>query len=837
MKVTLIHGPAKCGKTRAIVKRFAEESNRNPIIITPSSESIRYIKNFIFSETSLPGFCGQRIITFDHIVNILMERCKELSKINKYFFLRDIVNRMELKYFFPVKGFSGFYEILSRFISELKSGEIMPEMFLKGITKKGAAQKDKEIYAIYSAYQEELHKLNIYDHEGKFWQAQQLIEEVTLGPFSDCRLLIVDGFWNFSPAELKIIQSLGKYVDEIIITQGVQGLTLNNVFKDINEVSMPPVERQPDRIRIISCPGQLREVEEIAREIKRLIIHNARKPTDIAVLFRDLTEYKELIYEVFNRYGIPYYIPEGIPLIKSPVIRNILRTFESLPPRGSFGAEYEKFLDILDSLIILDEKMDSKTYHDMLVIIAENVEQPVETYRGGVVQVLDVHRARGLSFPVVFIGGLIEKGFPKQIPEEPLYGDIERAELRKYGINVEESKEKQKEELSLFYSAVNTAQELLYLTYPATDSQGKEELTSYYVDEIKRLYPDKIDTKKVHLAYLIPEFEDVYTYQDLVTRVMYNYHNNIRNEVTMAFYKDDLLKTAQWDGIITDKKILEKLKSDYGKDYRFSVSQFNEYGTCPFSYFSKRVLGLESIKELEDEILPVDEGILYHAILREYFAEGGDILEIAERHFRLTQDSGVIKTLALWNIKKEEIINNLENIIRYETNELPPLGIKRTPAFFEIPFGMEGKEPLIISGIQIRGKIDRIDLTEYGLFIVIDYKSGGKPISVSEILKGTNLQLPIYVMAAKDVLRIDTDALEAYFFHLKRRKYFHANPLIHYKPTKKGLKPNPRWDECMDATKKYVTIHVEGIRTGKFPTSPGDECPSYCDYKDICRYQ
>lgn len=883
MKVSLIYGPAKCGKTRLIVKKFAEDYSKNPVIITPTSQSVSYIKELVFKETSLLGFFGYRIITFDHLVNILMEGCKELSKISKFFFIHNIVNQIELKYFLPVKPFRGFYELLSRFISELKAGEIMPEVFLKGINKKGATLKDKEIYTLYSVYQEELHKLNIYDHEGRFWQAQQLIDNGELGPLKDTNLLLVDGFQNFSPAELKIIESIGKYVDEIIITLTLDHSqenvftptikTYNQLKKTFNNLHEMPIEHlgfQPKKIKILSCPGTLREIEEIAREIKELIIHSGKKPNDIAILFRDLTEYKELIIEVFDRYGIPYSISEGISLVKSPAIKNILRVFESgtnIPLKATFS-EYVKILKgngieglskTLDELVSLrthikelDNIISLSAFYEILITIAESIEYSPETYKEGQIQVLDVHKARGLSFPVVFIGGLRERSFPKQIAEEPLYSDIERLELRRFGINVEPSKEKQTEEMFLFYNAINTAKETLYLTYPATDNEGHEELSSYYIDEINKLYPEKTQTKAVHLSYVIPEFEDVYTHEDLVIRIIYNYWNNIKDKTTEELFNHldnprfrNLLKNADiennrippWNGIITDKKVLEKIKADFGVDYKFSVSQFNEYGTCPFNFFAKRILGIEPIEELEDEILPIDEGNLYHAILREFYQEGGDILNIAERHFKTTEETGLIKNISLWKIKKEEIIKNLNNIIQYETTKPPPLGIKRKPAYFEIPFGMgENIKPLIINDIKIRGKIDRIDLTDSGLFVVIDYKSGGYLISINEILKGTNLQLPIYIMAVKDVLDIGTEALEGYFFYVKRKKYYHANPLIHYKPTKKGLKPNPVWYECIEKTKEYVKEYAEAIRDGKFPPSPKGECPSYCDYRDICRH-
>lgn len=834
MKITLVHGPAKSGKTRYVVDRFVKEIDKEPIVIVPSSESVRYIKRLALQHPSIKGFLGYRIITFDHLVNIFMAGYEGISKIGRYFLLRNIVNNLELKYFLPVKDYIGFYELLGNFISELKSGEITPEVFLNGIKKKGATEKDKEIHKIYSLYQEELHKLNVYDHEGKFWQVQRIINNGDIGPLVNSKFILVDGFQNFSPAELRIIESIGKFVEEIIITceSTLKAYKqIKKVFKKIEEIALPPKEHKLNNIEIISCPGQAREAEEIARRVKKLIVHAGKRPDDIAVLFRDLSTYKELIAEIFNKYGIPYYISEGIPLIKNPYIRRNLRRFESL--KVSSLKEYISLMDKPETpeefdaynklMETVNEPFAGGSY-ESLIYIAESAEYQRQLDSEGV-QILDVHKARGLEFPVVFIGGLIEKEFPKQISEEPLYGDIERIKLRRFGVDVEESKEKQKEELFLFQSAVSTASEYLYLTYPATDSNGKEELRSYYIDEIRKACDVK--EKRIPLSYVIPELEDICTYEDLAIRSAYD--------------RKDYLGTDGFvpsrNGIITDNEILERIKNDFGPDYRFSVSQFNEYGTCPFSYFCKRVLGLEPIEELEDEILPIDEGNLYHWILREYYASGGDIEKISEKYFKVTEEKGRIKNNALWELKRTEVIDTLKHLIEYETNEPPPLGIKRTPAYFELSFGMEeNSEPLVINDVMIRGKIDRIDLTESELFVVVDYKSGGKLISVNEILKGTNLQLPIYVMAAKDVLGIGIDALEAYFFYVKRRKYFHANPMIHFKPSRKGLVLNLLWEEYMDKTREYVREYANSIRAGRFSPSPKDECPSYCDYKNICRY-
>ena len=87
---------------------------------------------------------------------------------------------------------------------------------------------------------------------------------------------------------------------------------------------------------------------------------------------------------------------------------------------------------------------------------------------------------------------------------------------------------------------------------------------------------------------------------------------------------------------------------------------------------------------------------------------------------------------------------------------------ERIPKYFEANFGVEDieqdssisvTEPLLLDDIQLRGKIDRIDINKIdNNFEVIDYKTGSKKVSKSEIEEGLSLQLPIYVWAAKELL-------------------------------------------------------------------------------------
>ena len=48
--------------------------------------------------------------------------------------------------------------------------------------------------------------------------------------------------------------------------------------------------------------------------------------------------------------------------------------------------------------------------------------------------------------------------------------------------------------------------------------------------------------------------------------------------------------------------------------------------------------------------------------------------------------------------------------------------------------------------VRLFGKIDRIDRTADCYFIIYDYKTGHPP-RVSDIARGLNLQLPLYLLA------------------------------------------------------------------------------------------
>jgi ATP-dependent helicase/DNAse subunit B len=140
-------------------------------------------------------------------------------------------------------------------------------------------------------------------------------------------------------------------------------------------------------------------------------------------------------------------------------------------------------------------------------------------------------------------------------------------------------------------------------------------------------------------------------------------------------------------------------------------------------------------------------------------------------------------------------------------------------------------EPLVVNGVQLAGKIDRVDVGEdEGTCVVVDYKTGNAQTSWGQVAEGTSFQLPIYWLACEELLfgERGAECVEAGFYRL----------CGDYAQAIKKLKRNSGEREtALAQCREHVKRYAESIRTGNFPVIPADSCPAWCDYKDICRYE
>ena len=224
------------------------------------------------------------------------------------------------------------------------------------------------------------------DPEEMLTLACELLEQDGLPPdvpFSSCTTLWVDHFTDFTPLQLRLLQALirrvphvGVYIpfddanrsqlprltEQLSETCSVLeqfGLVHVALDRDRPETALKKLQEdwQADRTmqvkpvspvdhllrqqaygednnddrRLPAPPGLVclpactarREVETIAKEIKRLVRLNGVALNEIAIVVKDVS-YETLIHEIFQRDGIPLYPNERIGLHESAVVRQLL---------------------------------------------------------------------------------------------------------------------------------------------------------------------------------------------------------------------------------------------------------------------------------------------------------------------------------------------------------------------------------------------------------------------------------------------------------------------------------------------------------------------------------
>ncbi|MDB5221812.1 MAG: UvrD/REP helicase [Chitinophagaceae bacterium] len=143
-------------------------------------------------------------------------------------------------------------------------------------------------------------------------------------------------------------------------------------------------------------------------------------------------------------------------------------------------ARYENIQELLNSIKeftetptedgeLLDKSLGS--YLQQITLLTDSDEDKGET---DVVKLMTIHAAKGLEFPVIFVGGLEETLFPNAM-----------------AIN---TKEELEEERRLFYVAVTRAKAKLYLTYANTRYRFgnlTQNEPSRFIDELPEKYLDR----------------------------------------------------------------------------------------------------------------------------------------------------------------------------------------------------------------------------------------------------------------------------------------------------------------------------------------------------------
>jgi hypothetical protein len=193
---------------------------------------------------------------------------------------------------------------------------------------------------------------------------------------------------------------------------------------------------------------------------------------------------------------------------------------------------------------------------------------------------------------------------------------------------------------------------------------------------------------------------------------------------------------------------------------------------------------------------------------------------------------------------RQSLIADLEGFVRDEAESEVPF----VPRRLEVSFGSDRAAPelqrglALGDGLWLSGKIDRIDVDPWSARgIVQDYKSGKGAHSAREIDRELRLQIPLYVLALRDLVGLEP--LGGIYRALAGKRLTRGMLRESAREDLPGfarddyLDDEAFWAQAETARERART-HAERIRAGDVLHDPkGDGCPAWCDLWTMCRVQ
>ena len=886
----LLSGPAGSGKTTYILDRFRQalgEGDSAIRLLVPTATMARHLQNGLAREGFV--FRGSLIQTLAEFVRDNAGSAAEVSPAVLYLLVEEAARRVARPEFACVTRFHGFSNSLARTIEEFASAgcdsarlaACLPDVPL------GDA-----FLAVYQEVDRELARRGLAMRARRLELAAAQIAAQGLNGIStvcmdgfhalpDPELRVVAALGRHADLTL----TLG---DEDLTPALRARLTAMGVAVTADAERMPARRARP-ALALVKAPGIDREVEEIARRILQQAA--AGRPfREMGVVVRAPEIYVPTLRSTLERFGVPARFYFDSRLERHPVVRFLsgaidamlggwdhARTLavlrlapriadygmadrfdfavrEQTPNAGLSGlrslllgdegkprAGAERLLHKLDSLAGLEEwrgftltprdwaarfgtlrhlfrpapppepathelalqwRSQAAALHVFDEALADAAsaldgmrEIGIEDYWGAVkkvlrlkplrledgrrnvVHVMSVHEARQWVLPIVFVCGMVEKQFPQLHQQDPFFPDSARCRLNADGIGVRTAAESEREERALFSAATSRATMLVTLSYPEFDARAERNLPSIYLEDVLEPAVDAVPVRPLPRSLPQPRGGAEVAAPDLL----------------------DFLRR---------------------KTARMSPSALETFLQCPFQYFMLRLMRLKTAPLRPEERLSfLEQGNIVHEVLAEWWREPRDVAPLFERVFASHLEAAHIP-----NGYHTERLRNamLDDLKRFTGGDAWPRTAfqSQTEVKFELP---------LAEGLEIRGRIDRLDVAPDGRAFVLDYKYSAAQ-RVKDKLKNENLmQAPLYMIAAEHL-----NARPAGMF------YVGLKGDIEYA----GWSDDRRMDSLalpekwLASARERILRIVEEIRRGRVEIVPADrDSCRFCDAKDVCRIE
>lgn len=475
-------------------------------------------------------------------------------------------------------------------------------------------------------------------------------------------------------------------------------------------------------------------------------------------------------------------------------IENYIEQFKNsgeLALAAEYGQIWNIVMEALDQIVGLmgNERPGIQRFKDILEVAFS--EYKIGLIPPAVDQVLvgSIERSKSHNVKALYILGVNDGVFPVPCDGEGILSDSDRNALLSASLELaSDTRTKAFESQYITYSTLTTAEKYLRISVPVADHEGSTLRPSIAVTRLRKIFPNILEESNIvrdscFELNLISQQSP--TFNELLCAMRKSYEGENINPMWENVYnwfstqdswkeKCSAINRALAYSNMTVPLARQRIEKLYGSPIYSSVSRFEKYASCPFSYYIQ--YGLKAKERKVFSLTPPDIGTFLHAAIEEfskYVTVNGMMWrnitrdQCSEIIDKITDDllekmqGGPIKN----GTKRYKILVKRLNRVILRAVWLIVEHIRRSsfePVAYEVDFGSkEGLPPIVIelpSGEQIKltGRIDRIDTFKTGdetYIRIIDYKSGSGDFSLSNVYHGIQLQLITYLDVCMEALK------------------------------------------------------------------------------------
>lgn len=384
MSLQIVYGKSGSGKTSYIFEQISKNINdgRKKYILTPEQFSFTAEKELlrnIEKNSGSEAVINAEILTFDRMANRVSNEVGGITKTalsdsGKSMLIYNILSNKKNDLKFLGKSDSNIDLILTQ-LAELKRHGVslrdLENLMNTVENNKYLHSKLKDIYTVYSKYEEQI-KVKYIDENDSLTILSEKLNYTSMFKNSD---IYIDEFVGFTKQEYLIIEKLMKMANKVTITITADNLsmdksadtdifysnkqTANNIIKiakdnkfnieesiclnEIKRFKSPELlhleenifsvpykiyNRKLYNIKLFLANNQYSEIENIAKNIIKLVRDKGYKYKEISIITQNIDTYANLCKAIFNKYNIPLYMDERKDLSQNVLIKYILAILE-----------------------------------------------------------------------------------------------------------------------------------------------------------------------------------------------------------------------------------------------------------------------------------------------------------------------------------------------------------------------------------------------------------------------------------------------------------------------------------------------------------------------------